>query len=91
MYVSLRAAQARSIALSIVNGSITLIILLIAPLGIAAVILNTLLITIATFITSFLSDQVISYLTPTQQKAYLENFEKSSAIQTRPPKDLDKY
>jgi hypothetical protein len=44
------------------NGAMTLVILLIAPLGLAAVILNTLLVTAATYITGYLSDRTIAYL-----------------------------
>jgi Na+/serine symporter len=44
MYISPRAAKVRNVLVSAANGSITLIILLIAPLGLAAVIINTLLV-----------------------------------------------
>jgi hypothetical protein len=45
MYITYRSLLVRNLALAIANGSITLIILLIAPLGLAAVILNTVHIT----------------------------------------------
>jgi cell division protein FtsW (lipid II flippase) len=67
MYLNQRSQIVRNITLSIANGSITLIILLIAPLGLAAVIINTILITISTFITATASDRVIQYLQPHQQ------------------------
>jgi len=38
MYITPRAAQVRNLAVASVNGTITLIILLIAPLGLFAVI-----------------------------------------------------
>jgi hypothetical protein len=67
MYINKRSQLVRNITLSIANGSITLIILLIAPLGLAAVIINTVLITISTFITATASDKVVRYLQPSQQ------------------------
>jgi hypothetical protein len=48
--------------ISFVNGAITLIVLLIAPLGLAAVIINTLLIAAATFVAGEISDRIIRYL-----------------------------
>ncbi len=45
MYISRRFATVRNVSVSTVNGGITLVILLIAPLGLAAVIINTLLVT----------------------------------------------
>lgn len=67
MYISSRAAQFRNLSLATVNGAITLIILLIAPLGLMAVIINTLLVTFATFITATAADRVIRYLSGGQQ------------------------
>jgi hypothetical protein len=52
----------RNVLLAGTNGAITLVILLIAPLGLAAVIINTLLVTAATFITGYVSDWVIVFL-----------------------------
>jgi hypothetical protein len=67
MYINKRSQLVRNITLAVANGSITLIILLIAPLGLAAVIINTVLITISTFLTATASDKVIKYLQPSQQ------------------------
>jgi hypothetical protein len=64
MYVSSRAALVRNIAIAIANGSITLVILLIAPLGLATVIINTLLITVASFGSALAADRTIAYLQP---------------------------
>jgi hypothetical protein len=50
MYISQRSAFVRNCAVASVNGTITLVILLIAPLGLLAVIVNTLLVTLSTFI-----------------------------------------
>ncbi len=67
MYINKRSQLVRNITLAIANGSITLIILLIAPLGLAAVIINTVLITISTFLTATASDKIVRYLQPSQQ------------------------
>lgn len=42
MYLTPKTAFVRNLAAAILNGTITLIILLIAPLGLLAVIVNTL-------------------------------------------------
>jgi hypothetical protein len=62
MYISKRNAFIRNCAVSGVNGTITLIILLIAPLGLLAVIVNTALITLSTFIVVSLGDRVVIWL-----------------------------
>ena len=62
MYLSSRSIQVRNLALAIVNGIVTLIILLIAPLGLAAVIINTGLVALATYLTAIAADKVIRYL-----------------------------
>mgnify|MGYP000671544174 CR=1 FL=1 len=67
MYINQRSQLVRNIALAIANGGITLIILLIAPLGLAAVIINTILITVSTFVTATASDKIIKYLQPDRQ------------------------
>jgi hypothetical protein len=67
MYISQRGLIVRNLALATANGSITLVILLIAPLGLAAVIINTILITISTFATATASDRLIQYLLPSKQ------------------------
>ncbi|MBD1215029.1 MAG: hypothetical protein H9534_20385, partial [Dolichospermum circinale Clear-D4] len=56
MYISRRSATFRNVSISTVNGGITLVILLIAPLGLAAVIINTLLVTVATYIVASAAD-----------------------------------
>jgi hypothetical protein len=62
MYFSHRAAQVRNISVAGVNGAITLGILLVAPLGLAAVIVNTLMVTIATYATATAADLVVQFL-----------------------------
>ncbi|MFN9617400.1 MAG: CRISPR-associated protein Csx18 [Dolichospermum sp.] len=66
MYISRRSATFRNVSISTVNGGITLVILLIAPLGLAAVIINTLLVTVATYIVASAADRVILWLEPEQ-------------------------
>jgi hypothetical protein len=62
MYISRRSATFRNVSISTVNGGITLIILLIAPLGLAAVIINTLLVAVSTYIVASAADRVILWL-----------------------------
>ncbi|MDY7014758.1 MAG: CRISPR-associated protein Csx18 [Cyanobacteriota bacterium] len=64
MYLSPRAAFIRNLLVSISGGSIALIILLIAPLGLAAVIVNTLLVTLAIYGVSGLADRIVIWLQP---------------------------
>jgi hypothetical protein len=45
-----------------INGTVTLIILLIAPLGLLAVIVNTFLVAMSTFIVCYLSDGIVLWL-----------------------------
>lgn len=68
MYITSRASTIRNFSLAAVNGTITLIILLIAPLGLAAVISNTFLVTVATFFASTIADQIVRYLQPSRAK-----------------------
>lgn len=87
MYISTRIAGFRNLALSAVNGAITLIVLLIAPLGLAAVIINTLLIAAATFVTGEIADRVIRYLQPGRDE---EIFRNSQSMQARDRKQIDR-
>jgi hypothetical protein len=73
MYISPRTALTRNTLLSIGTGTITLVILLIAPLGLAAVIINTLLVTFATFTVSTIADRVLLWLEPGQKAEVLGN------------------
>jgi hypothetical protein len=68
MYITTRAALVRNLGVAIFNGAITLMILLIAPLGLAAVITNTILVTIASFVNATAGDSVVKFLQPTQIK-----------------------
>lgn len=57
-----RPAFVRNVAVATVNGIITLILLLIAPLGLFAVLVNTVLVTVSTFVVSTLMDIVVVWL-----------------------------
>ncbi|MBE9185611.1 hypothetical protein IQ270_13115 [Microcoleus sp. LEGE 07076] len=87
MHISTGTAGFRNLALSVVNGAITLIVLLIAPLGLAAVIINTLLITAATFVAGEIADRVIRYLQPSNAE---EIFRNSQQIQSRDRTQIDR-
>lgn len=53
----------RNVSVSLVNGLLTLIILLIAPLGLVAVITCTAAVTLASFVVGATSDQILRWLT----------------------------
>ncbi|MCU0542979.1 MAG: CRISPR-associated protein Csx18 [Oscillatoriaceae cyanobacterium Prado104] len=87
MHISTRTAGFRNLALSVINGAITLIVLLIAPLGLAAVIINTLLIAAATFVAGEIADRVIRYLQPSGAE---EAFRNSQQVQSRDRRQIDR-
>lgn len=89
MYISSNAALVRNVSASVVNGGITLIILLVAPLGLLAVIINTLLVTVATYTTIVAVDRVMLFLERNQQ-AELISKSKRSQIRSRNNSDLDR-
>lgn len=78
MYISTHAQQLRNMMVAISTGSITLIILLIAPLGLAAVFINTLLVTVATYAVSSVADRVIGWLSPPTQAELLSQSNPNS-------------
>ena len=93
MYLSTRAAFVRNVAVAIVNGSITLMLLLIAPLGLAAVITNTVLVTVATFGVCSVADWIVAWLLPssssaeilsqTSRRGNLRRFDQNKKIERR--------
>ncbi|HIK11575.1 MAG TPA: hypothetical protein IGS52_15170 [Oscillatoriaceae cyanobacterium M33_DOE_052] len=92
MYVTYRAAVVRNLALAIANGTITLIILLIAPLGLAAVITNTFLVTAASFFSATIIDSVMRYLEPKRVQeidAGSANFEQP-IVRSRQGDDIER-
>ncbi len=91
MYISSRAASVRNIALSATNGAVSLVILLIAPLGLTAVIINTALIVVTTYITATAADRIIRYLSSsTIQQAELLSRTNQSQIRRRKSDSLNK-
>lgn len=81
MYISPRAALVRNLGVAIANGVITLIILLIAPLGLTAVIINTLLVTLASFVNATAGDSIVNFLQPSQIKTLVtEVFTKQAQL-----------
>ncbi|MFW6316568.1 MAG: CRISPR-associated protein Csx18 [Cyanobacteriota bacterium] len=62
MLLSPRVAIVRNFAVAICNGGITLVILLIAPLGLAAVITNTFMVTVASLFSATMFDFVVLYV-----------------------------
>lgn len=89
MYLSKRSARARNLFVAVVNGVITWIILIIAPLGLMAVIVNTLLVMVASYVSATLADRVVRYLQPTEQRAELLGRSRSDLAQTQDDHDLD--
>jgi hypothetical protein len=91
MYLSLRMALIRNLSIALVNGAITLVILLIAPLGLAAVMINTLLVTIATYATASTADRTIRFLQGGEQsQADLLGRTRQSQIRRVDSTDLDR-
>ncbi|MCS6958627.1 MAG: CRISPR-associated protein Csx18 [Pseudanabaenaceae cyanobacterium SKYGB_i_bin29] len=60
--VTAKQCLLRNITLAICNGAVSLVILLIAPLGLAAVITNTFLIMVATYGVSVMFDRIFTWL-----------------------------
>lgn len=88
--LSPRAALIRNVLVSGTSGSITLVILLVAPLGLAAVIFNTLLVTAACFFTSSTADRVVMYLQPKSDR-YSVNPVDSSTLGPPAPQNIDRH
>jgi hypothetical protein len=61
-FLTAKMARIRNISVSVANGVISLTILLIAPMGLFAVIVNTLLIVAATYGSLTVSDRILVYL-----------------------------
>jgi hypothetical protein len=62
----------KNIASAFVNGLITLSLLLIAPLGLASVITNTIAIFVSTFIVTMAFDFITLWLKQSSQPQYLD-------------------
>ena len=87
MYITSRASTIRSFSLAAVNGTITLIILLVAPLGLAAVISNTFLVTVATFFASTVADQIVRYIQPSRAQEIQNSLDSSPESSQIIPRD----
>lgn len=87
MFLSPRIALVRNLAVALFNGLIALVILLIAPMGLAGVITNTVMIAVASFFNATACDRVVLFLqsgqTPRQQTSVspLERDQTSSDIE----------
>jgi hypothetical protein len=57
---TMKMATLRNGAVAAVNGGITLVILLIAPMGLAAVMVNTVLVMVASFFVGEMADRVLA-------------------------------
>ncbi len=62
----IKAKVLRNLVTATINGLITLAILLIAPLGLAAVITNTILVTIASFFSGSLTEAIMDLLSSSE-------------------------
>lgn len=72
MNTSLKSHLIKNIASAFINGLITLILLLIAPLGLAGVIFNTLAITVSTFIVTMGFDFITIWLLNPSRQQYFD-------------------
>jgi hypothetical protein len=80
MYISHRAALVRNLGVAICNDAITLIILLIAPLGLTAVIINTILVVLASFVNAAAGDSIVRFLQPAQIKTIIAEIINQNSI-----------
>jgi len=69
--MSVRGAFVRNVLVGATNGGITLVILLIAPLGLAAVLTNTVLVGVTTFGVCMGADAVVAWLLPSSSAELL--------------------
>ncbi|MBP0003130.1 MAG: hypothetical protein J7642_05315 [Cyanobacteria bacterium SBC] len=70
MYLNARIAFIRNLSVALLNGAVTLVILLIAPMGLAGVITNTILVMLGSFGNATLADTIVRFLqnSPTRQQ-----------------------
>lgn len=86
MYLSMRVAFVRNIAASAINSLVTLVLLLIAPLGLAAVIVNTVLVGISTFLVCSACDIVVGWLSHANPPERLLTKDRQGKIVSRSQK-----
>lgn len=92
MYLAKRGILIRNLAASIANGGITLVILLIAPLGLAAVIMNTLMVTGSTFVVCGVMDGITIWLLQGNNQTTLGQAQRQGDLyrgHDSPRQDLD--
>jgi hypothetical protein len=63
---------------------------LIAPLGLVAVLINTALVTVATYVTAIACDRIILYLQGGAQRSEVRNLRDQSELQRPDVNDLDR-
>ena len=78
-----KVARVRNISVSAANGIISLTILLIAPMGLLAVIVNTLLIVAATYGCLTASDRILVYLLRDERRDSLGAARDSNELRRR--------
>ncbi|AFY74777.1 hypothetical protein Syn7502_02840 [Synechococcus sp. PCC 7502] len=89
-YLNSKTAQVRNISVSVANGIISLVILLIAPLGLLAVIVNTALVMASTYGLLVGSDRLIMYLQRDQQVELLPRSKSTDITKSRDRSDIDR-
>ena len=82
-FLTSKMARVRNISVSAANGIISLTILLIAPMGLFAVIVNTLLIVAATYGGLMVSDRIIVYLLSDERRDSLGAARDSNELRRR--------
>ncbi len=82
-FLTSKVARVRNLSVSIANGAISLVILLIAPMGLLAVIVNTLLIVAATYGGLTVSDRILVYLLRDERRDSLGAARDSSELRRR--------
>ncbi|NCO75365.1 MAG: hypothetical protein GW795_09060 [Cyanobacteria bacterium] len=72
MTISLKKHLVKNVASAFINGLITLILLLIAPLGLASVIFITFTVTISTFMVTMTFDFITIWLLNSSHQQYFD-------------------
>ena len=90
MHLSPRAALVRNLAVAFGNGLITLIILLIAPMGLLAVIVNTGLVATSTFFIATAADRIVIFLLPAKSTQAFVNASSPISKNLKPAQSLDR-
>lgn len=88
----LKGSLVKNIASAFINGLITLCLLLIAPLGLAGVIFNTIAVTISTFLVTMTFDFIALWLRKSHHRqsfdSYLEKEYYSQIVKENQPNFL---